>query len=122
VPDIRNDFQKTAGDLTKVAQDAAYVAIGLGIMGFQQAQVRRREMLQQIERQRSMVETPLGDARQDFARTVKEIDRTVGRVFERIDASLEPVSELLPPSAQAVVQQAREVRDQLRGYFTSLAA
>ena len=70
----------------------------------------------------SLVETPLGEARQDFAKAMKEIDRTVGRVFERIDASLEPVSELLPPSAQAVVQQAREVRDQLRGYFTSLAA
>jgi uncharacterized membrane protein YccC len=121
VPDIRKDFEKTAGDLTKVVQDAAYMAIGLGIMGFQQAQVRRREILEQIERQRAVIET-IGDARQDVAKAVKEIDRTMGRVFERLDSSMEPVSELLPPSAQAVVQQARELRDQLRGYFTSLAA
>ncbi len=122
MPDIRKDFQKTAADLTKVVQDAAYVAVGLGIMGFQQAQVRRRELLEQIERQRSVIDTPLGDARKDVAKAVKELDRTMGRVFERLDASMEPVSELLPPGAQAVVQQAREVRDQLRGYFTSLAA
>jgi hypothetical protein len=122
MPDVRKDFQKTAGDLTKVVQDAAYVAIGLGIMGFQQAQVRRREMLEQIERQRSVIESPLGDARKDFAMAVKEIDRTVGRVFERLDASFDPVSELLPESARSVVHQAREVRDQLRGYLTTLAA
>ena len=122
MPDVRKDIQKTAGDITKVVQDAAYVAIGLGIMGFQQAQVRRREMLEQIERQRSVIESPLGQVRKDFAKTVKEIDSTVDRVIKRLDASFEPVSERLPESAQAVVHQAREVRDQLRSYFSSLAA
>ena len=122
MPDVRKDFQKVAGDLTKVVQDAAYVAIGLGIMGFQQAQLRRRELLDEIERQRSMMDAPVGDARKELAKAVKEFDRNLSQVIERFDASLEPISERLPAVAQAVVQQAREARDQLRGYLTSLAA
>ena len=122
MPDVRKDFQKAAGDLTKVVQDAAYVAIGLGIMGFQQAQVRRKEMLDQIERQRSLIDAPMGDARKEFAKAVKELDRNLSVVIERFDASLEPISERLPAAAQVIVQQARDARDQLRGYLTSLAA
>jgi hypothetical protein len=123
MPDVRKDyFQKTAGDLGKVAQDAAYVAVGLGVMGLQQAQVRRREMLVRIERQRSLLDAGLGDTRKDFATAMKEIERTVGQVIERLDASFNPVAERLPETAQAVVRQARDVRDQLRSYLSSLAA
>jgi len=39
-----------------------------------------------------------------------------------MDATFDPVSERLPAGAQAVVQQAKEARDQLRGFLTSLAA
>ncbi len=123
MPDVRKDFQKTAGDLTKVVQDAAYVAVGLGIMGFQQAQVRRREMLAQIERQRSAARcSRSATPARTSPMAVKEIDRTVGQVIERLDASFNPVAERLPETAQAVVKQAREVRDQLRSYLSSLAA
>jgi hypothetical protein len=38
-------------DLRRIATDAAYVAVGLGVLGFQRAQVRRRELRQQVEAQ-----------------------------------------------------------------------
>jgi hypothetical protein len=38
-------------DLRKIATDAAYVAVGLGVLGFQRAQVRRRELQHQLETQ-----------------------------------------------------------------------
>ena len=36
-------------DLRKLATDAAYVTVGLSVLGFQRAQVRRRELQQQVE-------------------------------------------------------------------------
>ena len=124
--DVRFDLNKTAADITKAAQDAAYVAIGLGVIGFQKAQVRRQEFQKliesQVSRQRSTVEAPVANYRKEFGKALKEIDKTVSQFIERLDATFEPVAERLPSGAQAVVHQAREARDQLRGYLTSLAA
>ena len=36
-------------DLRKLATDAAYVAVGLSVLGLQRAQVRRRKLQQQVE-------------------------------------------------------------------------
>jgi hypothetical protein len=36
-------------DLSAAARDAAFVAVGLGLIGFQRAQVRRRELEQRID-------------------------------------------------------------------------
>lgn len=120
MPDIKNDFTKAAGDITKAAQDAAYVAIGLGVIGLQKAQVRRRELQTQFEGLQGQV--PIATLRKELAKAVKDLDTTFGQLIERMDASFEPVSERLPAGAQAVVQQAIQARDQLRGYLTSLAA
>ncbi|HEV8064134.1 MAG TPA: hypothetical protein VGP46_04845 [Acidimicrobiales bacterium] len=121
-----NDFNKTANDLTRIAQDAAYVAIGLGVISFQKAQVRRQELQKlietQISSQRSAGAGPVADVRKEFGKALKELDKTLGQLIERVDASLEPVSDRLPAGAQALVHQAKGARDQLRGYLTSLAA
>lgn len=45
MPDLRMP------DLRKLATDAAYVTVGLTVLGFQRAQVRRRELRQQVEAQ-----------------------------------------------------------------------
>jgi len=125
--DIRSDVTKAATEITRVAQDAAYVAIGLGVIGVQKAQVRRRELRSQFERPledvRKAVEAPIADFRKEFAKAVKEFDKTFGQFIERFDATIEPMSERLPAGAQQVVQQAKEARDQLRDYLvTQLAA
>lgn len=116
MPDIKNEVSKTAAEITKVAQDAAYVAIGLGVLGVQRAQVRRQELKGQLG------QAPLGDVRNEIAKALKELDKTFGQLIERLDATFEPVSERLPAGAQAVVQQAKEARDQVRSYLSSLAA
>ncbi|MHB1487036.1 MAG: hypothetical protein ACYCS7_01825 [Acidimicrobiales bacterium] len=38
-----------AGEFPKKAQDAAYVLVGLGVLAFQRAQVRRREIQKTLE-------------------------------------------------------------------------
>jgi ABC-type transporter Mla subunit MlaD len=124
--DVRDSFVRASNDISKAAQDAAYVAIGLGVIGFQKAQVRRQEIQKliesQISTQRNAVETPVADLRKEVTKALKEIDKTLGQLIERVDASFEPVADRLPSGAQAFVHQAREARDQLRGYLTSLAA
>jgi len=120
MPDIKNDLNRTTSEITKVAQDAAYVAIGLGVIGLQKAQVRRRELQSQLDSLQGQV--PIANVRKELAKAMKDLDKTIGQLIERMDATFEPVSERLPAGAQAVVQQAIQARDNLRGYLTSLAA
>jgi ABC-type transporter Mla subunit MlaD len=123
VPDLKNEVNKTTAEFTRVAQDAAYVAIGLGVIGLQKAQVRRRELQSQLDTlQGQLSDAPIGNVRKELAKAVKDLDKTFGQLIERMDATFEPISERLPAGAQAAVQQAKEARDQLRGYLASLAA
>jgi hypothetical protein len=46
--------------LGRFARDTAYVMVGFGVLGFQRAQVRRREVLKRVEEVRSDVEDFLG--------------------------------------------------------------
>lgn len=83
-------------ELARMAKEVAYTAIGLGVMGFQKAQVRRHEVL-------------------------KTLDQSLGVLFERLDAGIEPVARSLPAPAQSVLKQAKATRDQLRGYLAAAA-
>ncbi|MDA8044867.1 MAG: hypothetical protein M0Z30_06465 [Actinomycetota bacterium] len=54
MPDVKFptiDLDKAAADLNKAVRDAAYVAVGLGVIGFQKAQVQRVELSKQLEAQ-----------------------------------------------------------------------
>jgi hypothetical protein len=45
--------------VSKVALDALYVSVGLGVIAFQKAQVRRNELTKSIEDQVKDIETKL---------------------------------------------------------------
>jgi len=125
----RSDSRAVATDLTMVAKDAAYVAIGLAVLGLQKAQVRRREISSRLDgvcgHPGHFVhagELPVKDMAQELARAVKEVDHTVGELIERWDAAIDPLSLRLPAGAQAAISQAKDARDQLRSLLTSLAS
>jgi hypothetical protein len=109
-------------DITKTAKDAAYVAIGLGVMGFQRAQVRRRELVDLAKHQLPAIEAPLTEARAEFARRAQEIDGHVADLFTKFETRVQPVEHRLPPAAQAILGQAREASTQLRHYLLSAIA
>jgi hypothetical protein len=48
--------------LGRLARDTVYVVVGFGVLGFQRAQVRRREVQKRVEEVRSGVEDALGQA------------------------------------------------------------
>jgi hypothetical protein len=54
MPDIpfpNIDVEKAANDFNNALKEAAYVAVGLGVLGFQRAQVQRVELIKQLESQ-----------------------------------------------------------------------
>jgi hypothetical protein len=90
-------------DLTKTLKDAAYITVGLGVIGFQKAQVRRQELRKQLESQ-------LTDTRQSVTKLAKDIEGRFEPVIEQIEGRL-------PGQARDIVKQARsaakDVQDQL---------
>ena len=48
MPDFPTNLTNTAKDFTTVAKDAGYVAVGLGVIGFQKAQVQRQELKKRL--------------------------------------------------------------------------
>ena len=73
-------------EITKAARDAAYVVVGLGVLGVQRAQVRRQELVKKLAEPRSQVEDRLGEVREQFAKRVKDVDGAVEQVLDRIEA------------------------------------
>jgi len=114
--DIRHDLAKTAEDLTDLAKEAAYLAIGIGILGFHKAQVRRQDLADAAVRARRAgdVEGSLAEARKQVAKRLQDFDATLGELIKALDSTLDPMWQRLPEPAQSAVQQARVTRDQVR--------
>lgn len=122
--DIRQDFSKTADDVANLAKEVAYVAIGLGVLGFHKAQVRRQELVGAAAgaNRTGDLQGTLAEARKEISKRVRHFDSTLGHVIEVLDTTFEPVWSRLPEPAQTVVKQARETRDQVRSRVVSFAA
>ena len=99
-------------DVTQTIRSAVYTAVGLGAMAFQQAQVRRREISQQV-----------GEAGTAVENQVKLVEERLEAVEERLDVVLDDVEARLPDPAREAMHQARiaakEARSQLRQLIAS---
>ncbi len=113
-------------DLTKSALDAAYVAIGLGVIGFQKAQDQRQELADRLSEPREHLGGRLDDVRDSFAKQVKTVDSTVEEVIDRLGTRFAPFEAKLPDQARQLVKQARTqaqgARRQLRDLLLNAAA
>lgn len=100
-----------AEDLQKTVVDSFYVAVGLGVIAFQKAQVRRNELQKQFE-------TNNGAAVEALTDTLKTVDERATAVEERIDAVLDDVATRLPAPVADVMKGVRaaskDARAQLR--------
>src|SRR4249920_2362462 len=105
MPDINLPEFKTE-DITKVLKDALYVGVGLGVIGFQKAQVRRVELTRTVKGQigeakgrvdgiSGASEDILGDARDQVQKLVDGAEDRVKLVEERLSALEEQVEALL---------------------------
>lgn len=103
----------TIDDLSKTAKDSLYVTIGLGVIAFQKAQVRRQELQKQVESNLSSTRSLLGDS-------FKTIQERLEAVEGRIDTVLDDVEQQLPEQARSVMRQARDVAKDTRAQLLEL--
>ncbi|HEX9993685.1 MAG TPA: hypothetical protein VGB14_12225 [Acidimicrobiales bacterium] len=113
--------QINSEQVAKALRDAFYVSVGLGVLTFQRAQVRRQELRKQLTAQ-------IGDVREQFTRFTGVVDERVKVVEERLDAVedeferlLDTVEERLPEQARDVFRTARETAKDARGQLRGLA-
>ena len=113
-------------EITKTARDAAYVVVGLGVLGVQRAQVRRQELVKLLAEPKAQVEDAIGEVRGQITKSVKVVDDAVEQAIGRIEASFEPLEQRLPAQAQTLVKQAktqaRDARQQIRTRLAAYAA
>src|SRR3954447_22109701 len=77
-------------DLRKTAADAAYIAVGAGVLGFQQAQVRRREAGERIAAIAKDAQDTIG------TQTATLRDRVTGTATTGIDTATATIKTLNP--------------------------
>ena len=101
-----------AGTLKDTIKDAAYVTVGMGVLGFQRAQVRRVELTKQIEEQVKTIEAQVAEGRKTVAGLTTQIDGIVAPVRLQLEAQLDTIEAALPPSVAELFKQARAAAHQ----------
>jgi hypothetical protein len=116
-----NDVNTTVHSVTKgvtdLARDITYVAIGLGVLGYQRLQVHRVELANKLPRDFSL-DQAMEDVRGGVSKGLDQMDELAESATRLLETTLQPLEEHLPPtvgqlSAKAR-EQAREVRSQIR--------
>ncbi len=132
MPEINTDLAKTAKDIAAVAKDATYVVIGAGVLGFQQAQVQRQELLKRLSDPKSGIEDRVAAVRSDLSGAFHNVDSKVDEMMERVEEIIErveavfaPFEDRLPSQARDLAKQAhaqaKDARSQLRTMIPSVA-
>ena len=104
-------------DVTKTLKDAAYVAVGIGVMAFQKSQVRRVELTKQFEAQRKQLEGQAVEAKEQFGKLIKGVEERWEPVLKQLETRLDELEKRLPDQAASVVKQARAVQADLAQRF-----
>lgn len=111
-------------EVTGLARDAVYVAVGLGVLGVQRAQVQRVELQKQLARDLSELDFAerLEGARSAVAAGVEQFDCLIDGASRLVEDALQPIEEQLPPPVRALARraqdQAKELRSQIRSLVT----
>ena len=124
MPDINTDISKAAKDIANVAKDATYVVIGAGVLGFQQVQVQRRELMAKLQEPSTIAERvstvrgDVTDAVHTMDTRVEDLMDRVEEIIERVEAVFAPFEDRLPEQARDITKkahvQAKDARTQLR--------
>src|SRR5471030_3125478 len=112
-------------DLNQTLKDGAYAAVGLGVLGFQKAQVRRHELAAQFDGMARAMEEhfgtsrPSGDdgapsfetqllaMREQLMTLIKLVDRNLQPAREEVDRQMAEIEERLPETARGAMHTVR---------------
>ena len=108
--------------VSDLARDAAYVAVGLGVLGYQRAQVQRNELKNLLSRDFSLDEH-LSGVRTELTKGVNQLDDLLEAATQFIETSMQPLEQQLPPTVTQLTTKAfgqtREVRSKIRQSVTA---
>lgn len=116
VPTI--DIEKAVTEFNNTVKEAAYVAVGLGVLGFQRAQVQRVELAKQLEAQLAglnSLSANLGTQVETLLSTVREQLAEARTQVNKVSADLpdpEVVRGQLADLAKSVEEAVAPVRQQ----------
>ena len=115
--DVTTNISTLSKGVTELARDAAYVAVGLGVLGYQRAQVQRVELQSRLAQDLAL-DQRIDDVRQGVAKGFQQIDDLAESAAHFVETTLQPLEEKLPPTVTQLTfkarEQAREVRTQIR--------
>jgi hypothetical protein len=99
-------------DVRKTLEDAAYITVGVGVIAFQQAQVRRREVQASVEKQakeaKSFLKSRTNDGKVKLEGLAKDVSGRVEPLVGDLRQRFEPIAEQIQ-SVPAQLKQAVEV-------------
>ncbi|HXY27754.1 MAG TPA: hypothetical protein VEH82_05700 [Acidimicrobiales bacterium] len=117
MPELTTSLSTISRGVTDLARDAAYVAVGLGVLGYQRAQVQRVELQNRLNKDFSL-DQHIGGMRHGVARGVRQIDDLAVSAAHFVESTFQPLEERLPASVSHLTskarEQAREVHTHLR--------
>jgi ElaB/YqjD/DUF883 family membrane-anchored ribosome-binding protein len=96
-------------DITKTLADMAHTVIGFGVLGWNKAQVRRRELMKELNGQSRQVETRLDAAKEQVASAIRHLDARFEPARHDLDSRLDKMTERLPGKAREVFESARGI-------------
>jgi hypothetical protein len=121
MPELTNISTISKG-VTDLARDAAYVAVGLGVLGYQRAQVQRVELKNKMAKDFSL-DSRLSGVRSEITKGVSKIDDLVETAAQFVESSFAPIEGRLPTQVTQLTtkafEQGREVRSQIRSRVAS---
>ena len=117
------DLEQAATDFNNALKEAAYVAVGLGVLGFQRAQVQRVELMKQLEAQLSslssfsstlntQVESYITTARQQLAEARAQLNKLSADAIPTELPDVAAVRTQLTELAKSVDEAVAPVRQQ----------
>lgn len=111
------DLEKAAADVNRALREAAYVAVGLGVLGFQRAQVQRVELMKQLESQLTEARAQLNrisadlpapeEVRGQLTELAKSVDEALAPVRHQLEEQFDRLEEGLPEAARNLVHSVR---------------
>src|ERR1700729_2124929 len=105
--EVNATVQSVAKDVIDLARDITYVAVGLGVLGYQRLQVHRVELAGKLPHDFSL-DQAIGDVRGGVSKGLGQMDGLAESATRLFETTLQPLEERLPPTISQLSAKARE--------------
>ena len=105
MPDVTNNITALSKGVTDLARDAAYVAVGLGVLGYQRAQVQRVELQNKLSQDFDRLDQRIDDVRHGVAKGIHQMDELAETAAQFVETTLAADRGEAPPDGDPADRQ-----------------